>query len=198
MATLNLVAIFLCVFQVIALVSGLKFVLDKESEKDLMWKIKGDTVYLESGQQLRRPPVNQYLPSDFKFRSFDLSDGIWAVVPSKNRDCVAFEEPDSFEKWSSEETDDLNGTLSTIKKPPCNVTASGSFQCSLKAQMVDSVSVRYNFGGNATIRITGGRKYPFETSANNVASYNWDHFKVDNIDGRTVRTEKLILIAIKN
>ncbi|ODN01831.1 hypothetical protein Ocin01_04833 [Orchesella cincta] len=170
-------------------------VLDKSSDiTDTMWKIKGYSMYLEDGNALRGP-IHQYLPDEFQYPKFALSKGIWAIVPSKN-DCDVFQ-TDSFENFSSEEDTDsgMNSNFSSTSTPRstplCNTSASASFQCKTSAQLMASVKVRYNFGGNATLRITGARGHPYEEFAEGKQMDDWVETSVP-LDGRQMTVEAIV------
>ncbi|CAL8102134.1 unnamed protein product [Orchesella dallaii] len=173
--------------------------LDKSSDESRMWKIK-DSVYLSGGEDLQGA-MREYLPKGFQFNNFALSKGIWVVVPNK-KNCDATPKNDDawmntgWDDFSSEVISTNSNSSSTSSNTPksvshCNTTATGIFQLKMSAQLLASVKVTFNYGGNSTIRITGARGHPFEEFADGKQFDNWIETSIP-LDGRLMLLEAIV------
>lgn len=184
----------------------LSFDLDTADYDKTIWTIGGSAVFIEHGRSLRTS-FKEFLPAHFEYTKFDLTEGIWVVVPEAvpcskssvgsvnwdedDMDLLHEDYADSSVNGSSETTTKATTTTTapptttSIPTPACYTQASASFKCTLKSQLDSSVKVTYNIGGNAKLTIRSKSK-PISISGHSRKTSGWED--ADNeIDGNTVR-----------
>jgi len=162
-------------------VNSFLYSFDEVSNKGSWWKIRGDSQYIDAGTTLREHYA-EYFPDRFNFGELDSAKGIWVIVPTPSSDCSPFMESGELNSAESSwlggglakflggktgvtnATDDAaeGATIakSLLAKPTskaqlCYKNSSATFKFSLKAQLLESATLRYCFGGNAAIRVGG-------------------------------------------